>query len=107
MPEPTTNQHRGKPGRPRATHGHGDHRTYQNGCRCDACREAIRVEAAARRARWQADPDAADWNGHGKASTYRNCGCRCDACKAANTADVRARRARRKARAAAAMGGAA
>lgn len=85
-------------GRPPVDHGHGDHRTYNKGCRCDACREAHRVHMVDRRAAWATDPSAADRAGHGKRSTYRNYHCRCEPCTTANTADVTAYRARRRTR---------
>lgn len=84
-------------GRRPVDHGHGDHRTYTKGCRCDDCREAHRVHMVARRAAWATDPSAADRAGHGKKSTYRNYHCRCEPCTTANTADVTAYRARRRA----------
>jgi hypothetical protein len=87
-----------RPGRPSVDHGHGDRRTYQNGCRCADCREAFRLYAAALRAKWKADPTSADRAGHGKASTYRNHGCRCVKCTTANRVDVAAYRARRRRR---------
>lgn len=93
-------------GRPPVDHGHGDYRTYTQGCRCDACREAHRVHMVDRRAAWAADPSAADRAGHGKKSTYRNYHCRCEPCTTANTADVTAYRARRRERALAESGGA-
>lgn len=96
----TPPQPKRKPGRPAVDHGHGDHRTYQKGCRCDACRDAARLHHIAMRAKWKADPASADRAGHGKASTYKNHGCRCEACTAANTADVKAYKARRRQRAA-------
>lgn len=97
-----------KPGRPSVEHGHGDHRTYHKGCRCDACREAFRLYAAELRAKWRSDPSYADRAGHGKATTYRNHGCRCAKCTTAHSAECSAARARRRARAALAeTGGAA
>lgn len=94
-------------GRPRVDHGHGDHRTYQNGCRCDDCRDAMRLRAAEQRAKRKANPSGADRAGHGKAATYRNHGCRCAECTTAHTADCTAYKARRRERAAlAATGGA-
>lgn len=89
-----------RPGRPSANCGHGDHRAYQKGCRCDDCRNAYRLYAASLRAKWQDDPTSADRAGHGKASTYRNHGCRCTKCTEANRADCAARRDRRRERAA-------
>jgi hypothetical protein len=89
-----------KPGRPPVDHGHGDHRTYHKGCRCDDCREAFRLYAAELRAKWKSDPAYADRAGHGKATTYRNHGCRCTECTAAHTADCNAYKARRRQRAA-------
>ena len=88
-----------KPGRPTVDHGHGDHRTYAKGCRCDDCRDAHRARCANRREARAADPAAADRAGHGKASTYKNYGCRCEPCSRANTAVVTAYKARRRARA--------
>lgn len=87
-----------KPGRPSVDHGHGDHRTYNKGCRCGDCREAFRLYCVEARARWRADPSSADRAGHGKPSTYKNYGCRCASCTAANTADVNAYKARRRQR---------
>lgn len=96
-----------KPGRPSVDHGHGDHRTYAKGCRCDACRDANRLHCAGLRAKWKTDPANADRAGHGKPSTYKNHGCRCDKCTAANTADVLAyKRRRRQREALAEVGGA-
>lgn len=89
-----------KPGRPPVDHGHGDHRTYNKGCRCAACREAYRVYAAELRAKWKADPSSADRAGHGKSTTYRNHACRCEECREANRIAIneyRAGRRRRKA----------
>lgn len=83
-------------GRPPVDHGHGDHRTYAKGCRCDDCREAHRAWSAERRAAWKQDPSAADRAGHGNPSTYKNLGCRCSRCSKANTAVVNAWRARRR-----------
>lgn len=97
-----------KPGRPPVDHGHGDHRTYHKGCRCNDCREANRAYQAELRARRHNDPYSADRAGHGKSSTYRNHACRCDECTAAHTADCNAYRARRRARSVVAeIGGAA
>ncbi|MGW1615733.1 hypothetical protein ACWCQZ_41055 [Streptomyces sp. NPDC002285] len=89
-----------RPGRPSVDHGHGDHRTYHKGCRCDGCREAFRVYAAGLRAKWRADPSSADRAGHGKSTTYRNHACRCDACREANRIAINEYRARRRERAA-------
>jgi hypothetical protein len=89
LPKPTK-----KRGRPPVDHGHGDHRTYLKGCRCDNCREAMRINAAEKRAHYRGDQDRADRAGHGKYTTYRNYGCRCAPCKAANTEETRMRRAR-------------
>lgn len=94
-------------GRPPVDHGHGDHRTYQKGCRCDACRDAYRLYAAELRARRAGDPSSADRAGHGKPSTYKNHGCRCEPCSKANSADVAAfRRRKRRAEALVETGGA-
>jgi len=64
---------------------HGAVRSYQNGCRCEACKAANATSQRNRRARAATDPNRADKAGHGKASTYRNHGCRCEACTAAST----------------------
>lgn len=61
---------------------HGSASTYTNWrCRCDACREAWRIEFARmrrNRTRWlRDDPTLAQ---HGTESTYTNWGCRCAAC---------------------------
>ncbi|WP_328436988.1 hypothetical protein OHA71_06705 [Streptomyces sp. NBC_00444] len=87
-------------GRPPVDHGHGDHRSYQKGCRCDDCREAFRLYAAKLRAKWRLDPSSADRAGHGKSTTYRNHACRCDACREANRIAINEYRARRRQRAA-------
>lgn len=79
---------------------HGDYRRYTKGCRCNECREAMRLYHIAWRAKQRSNPSGADRAGHGKPSTYRHYGCRCEACRAANTADVNAYRARRRGRAA-------
>ena len=85
-----------KPGRPSVDYGHGDRRTYQKGCHCDDCRDALRRYHAELRAKWKADPSSADRAGHGKSTTYRNHGCRCADCTTANSTDCAARRARRR-----------
>lgn len=85
-----------KPGRPTIDYGHGHHRTYGKGCRCDACRNAHRLHFAEQRAKWAQDPAAADRAGHGKPSTYKNYSCRCEPCTKAHTANLAARRARRR-----------
>jgi len=96
-----------KPGRPPVDHGHGNHRTYQKGCRCAACREAFRLYAASLREKWRQDSSSADRAGHGKSTTYRNHACRCDACREANRIAINEYRARRRERAALAeIGGA-
>lgn len=96
-----------RPGRPSVDHGHGDHRTYQKGCRCDDCREALRKYHEGLRAKWRSDPSSADRAGHGKSTTYRNHACRCDACREANRIATNEFRARRRERAALAeLGGA-
>ncbi|WP_406444434.1 hypothetical protein OHB14_36430 [Streptomyces sp. NBC_01613] len=89
-----------KPGRPPVDHGHGDHRTYQKGCRCDDCREALRQYHAELRAKWRQDPSSADRAGHGKSTTYRNHACRCTKCTEANRVATNEYRARRRQRAA-------
>ncbi|KMS79065.1 hypothetical protein ACH49_13470 [Streptomyces leeuwenhoekii] len=85
---------------PAKKRGHGDYRTYLKGCRCDACREAMRVYKVERRAEWRRDPSAADRVGHGKRTTYSEYGCRCAPCTAANTEGTRQQRARRRQRSA-------
>ena len=102
LAEPQPKRH----GRPPVDHGHGDHRTYKKGCRCDDCRDAHRKWCAGQRAVRQQDPAAADRAGHGKPSTYKNYGCRCMRCSKANTADVNAFRARRREKQLAETGGA-
>ncbi|PVE04636.1 hypothetical protein [Streptomyces scopuliridis] len=92
--KPQSKRRRG--GRPPVDHGHGDHRTYNKGCRCDDCREAQRLRGIKQRAGWAQDPSAADRAGHGKPSTYKNYKCRCEPCSKANSADVAAFRARRR-----------
>lgn len=78
---------------------HGRVSSYTNGCRCNECREALRLYTAEIRARRRArrvtvngHPFAAvDQNGnalqHGTASTYQNWGCRCFPCRLAQAAD--------------------
>jgi len=92
----TTSQAKRGHGRPPVDHGHGHghYITYAKGCRCADCRNAHRIDAAERRARWATTSAGADHAGHGKASTYRNYRCRCTACTAANSRankDYRAR----------------
>lgn len=83
-----------------AKYEHGDHRLYVKGCRCDECREGIRLHRREERAKWRSDPSRADRTGHGKLTTYKNHGCRCVDCKAANTEDTRKRWTERRERAA-------
>jgi hypothetical protein len=87
------------PGRPPVDHGHGDHRTYNKGCRCDDCREAMRVYAATLREKWRRDSSSADRAGHGKSTTYRNHACRCEKCRNANRIAINEYRVRRRERA--------
>ncbi|GGV80392.1 WhiB family transcriptional regulator [Streptomyces thermoviolaceus] len=86
-------------GRARVDNGHGDHRTYMKGCRCDDCRKAKAAYMATWRNSRLGDAAGADRAGHGKQSTYMNYGCRCQRCKAANAAAQRERRTRRRAEA--------
>jgi hypothetical protein len=76
---------------------HGTATGYNYGCRCNACREAIRIKGVARR-RAQGVPDR---HGpppgpikHGTLHAYSNRGCRCDDCRRVNTEAARQRRAR-------------
>lgn len=64
---------------------HGTVARYRNGrCRCDLCKDAVRLAAAARRKQRKADAESGFFTGtHGTVSTYNNGGCRCDECKAA------------------------
>lgn len=96
----TGSQRKRGQGRPPVDHGHGHYITYAKGCRCDACRNAHRIDAAERRVRWSSNSVGADRAGHGKASTYRNYGCRCTACSAANSRANKEYRGRRRQRAA-------
>lgn len=76
-------------GRPRsAVHG-GSGTLYNQGCRCEPCREAHRErmrDGNARRAAERIRGENGDWYApraaeHGTTSTYSNWGCRCDPCK--------------------------
>ena len=75
--------------------GHGVNRYTNDACRCDVCREAMRVYQAKRRAQRRAWVDA---NGlppsvaHG-ANGYQNWGCRCDVCRRGHAEAQRRRRA--------------
>jgi hypothetical protein len=73
---------------------HGTVSRYEQGCRCDVCREAATIRSREWRARARKDPAAADRAGHGRASTYKNYSCRCDPCRAAHSAVLAARRER-------------
>lgn len=68
---------------------HGERMCYINGCRCDKCTEANRLEHLKR----LKSPTPS----HGE-SGYRNYGCRCDICKAGHSESEREYRKRRKAR---------
>lgn len=81
--------------RPPVDHGHGHYRTYDKGCRCDACRNTNREKSADYRRRLAQDGASADRAGHGRATTYQNHGCRCAPCTAANTKAARRYRAAR------------
>lgn len=78
----------------RVDHGHGDHRTYQNGCRCDPCRKASSEQRRLRRrelAQYNVDGVAAGIK-HG-GSGYRNHHCRCEVCTTGNRVRMAAYRA--------------
>lgn len=63
---------------------------YNDGCRCDQCRELHRARCAAIRAALAARPR--EDVPHGTLSGYRSWRCRCRPCTQANTAAGRARR---------------
>lgn len=70
--------------------------TYNDGCRCDDCREANRIEQrrtdANRRASWTGDhPEGKPFS----VSTYDNWGCRCDECTAVHSEKCRRNRVER------------
>ncbi len=74
---------------------HGTRSRYNNqGCRCQACREANRLDTAEDRARRRVALGSAEVE-HGTKSTYTNHGCRCEECRVANAATCRAYRERR------------
>jgi hypothetical protein len=77
-----------------ATRKHGTIRTYQAGCRCDACKTARVGHDQNLRSTRKGQP-IPDTVRHGTLNAYRNWGCRCDTCREAN----RARRAAERARA--------
>lgn len=66
---------------PRKMPSHGTYARYQQGCRCDHCRQANALAMAmfkeARLKKFQANPDMVE---HGNASTYKNYNCRCVPC---------------------------
>ena len=72
---------------------HGSRYRYQRGCRCEECKEAIRI--AQRELRGRTPPN------HGTVSGYLNYGCMCDPCRQAGSANNRKRRAERMKRLAA------
>lgn len=67
---------------------HGSRYRYQRGCRCDECREAMRV--AHRELKKREAPN------HGTVSGYVNYACRCDPCRMAGAEDNRRRKERRR-----------
>jgi hypothetical protein len=66
---------------------HGTRYRYQRGCRCDECREALRIDM--RKLRGKEPPH------HGTPSAYFNYRCRCDPCRMAGSRYNRERRLER------------
>lgn len=87
---------------------HGTRSRYNDGCRCDACREANRAYAESRRRAAGAVPledyiaehRATD---HGRAAVYQR-GCRCEECRAWNSREGEKKRRRAGAKAVPARG---
>lgn len=86
-------------GLPEGDPRHGSANGYGNhGCRCDACREANRLNHAAYMARVRATGQLASGDvSHGTSYRY-DVGCRCDACREAHNAKSRVIKARIRAR---------
>jgi hypothetical protein len=74
---------------------HGLASTYRHGCRCEDCRTAHTIQAAAERAR-RAERSR-DEVPHGTFGGYVNWACRCDPCSEANSAKCADYQARIKA----------
>lgn len=73
---------------------HGTASSYRNhACRCDACREAHRLDKAARRA--EGPKGTRQQAQHGTRSKYSR-GCRCDECRAAVSTAARESRAQKR-----------
>lgn len=74
---------------------HGTTNGYGNlGCRCEACREANRVNHAAYMAKVRATGELSNKDAkHGTSYRY-DVGCRCDECREAHNAKSRATKAR-------------
>lgn len=70
---------------PRKMPSHGTYARYQQGCRCDHCRQANALAMAmfkeARLKKFQANPDMVE---HGTLSAYKNYNCRCEPCRLAH-----------------------
>lgn len=80
---------------PNATHGREG--TYNRGCRCDECREAMRKARARRRCGELREKTPPGLQEHGLGG-YQRHKCRCSYCRAANAASRQRGYARRKAR---------
>lgn len=74
---------------------HGRLSSYNSGCRCDDCREAVADYQATRISRAVVPPPGDPR--HGRYSTYINYRCRCSLCTQANTAYCRGYKTRRAA----------
>jgi len=70
-------------GQSRATHG--SRRMYNNGCRCQVCREKVRQD----KAKWRGSTRRNMGLIHGTLNGYRYHKCRCDHCRMAQNAYMR------------------
>lgn len=77
-----------KPEKPKKIYEHGTRSRYDQGCRCDPCREKINATARATRAKKRAQMQAGELPNYCGTATGYQYGCRCDNCKAAKRAYV-------------------